>query len=151
MSDTWQDDVRTNTAIELLYGRAAKTDVDGRVVPRHRYTRQSERVFRLVGMMIYAPRYQSFTLTQDRRSEKTTTTARIEVEMEDGTSWLQEGVVSSDEGFYDGDAMAISRAVLQYTDDDDEPMTPDQVPAMLERRRATDPDTQADADAAADA
>lgn len=134
--DTWGDDERTNTAIEHLRLMAAKIGADGMVVPRHRYTRSLERVTGFLETLVWAPRYQRFSLEHRMEDGRTVVTATIEVESQDGASWTQKGIVSSGEGFYSWDAMAVCRALLNYTDDDDEPMTPDQVLAMFERQRA---------------
>ena len=53
MRETWEDDDRTNLAIEHLHLMGAKLDADGRVVPRHRYTRKAERVFELLSTVAY--------------------------------------------------------------------------------------------------
>jgi hypothetical protein len=77
VSDTWGDDERTNIAIEHLHLMSAKTDKDGRVVPRHRYTRREEHLIGFLGTLAWAPRYQRFCLTQDRQGAQTTVTAEI--------------------------------------------------------------------------
>jgi hypothetical protein len=136
--DIWREDARTDRAVELtMFGRA-KTDADGEVVARHRYSRKSEYILPELLDLSWDSQSETVTITSARHhGEKphATVTVTVEVVEKDGTIWEQEGTVSSDEDAYSWHALAACRALLNYSRDDGEPMTPDETIAMLEERR----------------
>lgn len=135
--DIWREDARTDRAIELLNLLGAKTDADGNVVPRHRYSRNFERVANHLRDLAWNSDREDVRIVQERdpdtRTSTVTVTVRVVVK---GEEWEQQGVVTSDEGAFDWPALAACRALLHYTHDDGTPMTPDEVIAMLENNRA---------------
>jgi hypothetical protein len=133
--DIWGQDDRTDRAIELLTrGQAAKRDADGRIVPRHRYSRHFSHVAGFLIDQAWGSLSETVTMSKrrDESSRRTTVTVTIEVRMPDGTSWVQEGVTTSGEDSFDWYGLAACRALLHYVDDGGEPMAPDAVIEMLE-------------------
>jgi hypothetical protein len=138
--DVWGEDDRTDRAIELLRWLAAKTNAEGRVVARHRYSRSFRHVAPfLVDIQDWRARSEVVRIStvRDPDSTRATVTVEIDVQGPDGRGWSQTGVVTSDEASYDWHALAACRALLSYVDHDDQPMTPDAVFALLEAERAS--------------
>lgn len=137
-NDIWREDARTDRAIELTMLGGAKTDVQGEVVARHRYSREPEYVLPELLDLSWGSQSETVTITMQRDPDKkrpTTVTVTVEVVEKDGTIWEQEGTASSDEGAFSWHALATCRALLNYSRDDGEPMSPDETIAMLEDRR----------------
>lgn len=131
----WGEDARTDRAIELLQLCAAKTNKVGEVVPRHRYSR-SLRAAAYAAMWNLDPYgHSAFSLRREQRGARWVMVCTIEGP--DGYGWTQTGECGSDEAVYDSSALAICRALLHYTEDEDaEPMSEAAVIAMLEENRA---------------
>ena len=130
--DVWGEDARTDRAIEHFHVFAAKTDADGRVVARHRYSRSFERVAHFLMGITWGS--QSETVTIETCGGQTT--VHISVVDRDGREWEQEGTAGREDGAYSWHALAACRALLNYVGDDGETMPPDAVVAMLEKQRA---------------
>lgn len=135
--ECWREDARTDRAIELLRLCAAKTDASGKVVPRHRYSRHLGAVAERLQDLSWRSRSELVTMALLRHGDGRPTTVRVEIEVEDadGNVWEQTGTVTSDEDSYCWYALAACRALLHYARDDGTPMTPDEVIALLEKRR----------------
>lgn len=128
--DTWREDARTDRAIELLKMGAAKTDACGRVVPGKRYSRSVRHVAYELMWDIDPWGKRSVTLSREEDGGRWGMVCEIEGQ----TGWEQWGEAWSDEDAFSHSALAICRALLAFSHDDGEPMTPDEVIAMLERR-----------------
>lgn len=127
----WDEGAVTDRAIELLNICAAKTDADGNVVPRHRYSRCFKHVATHLKDLEWAPQSETVTIALTRGA----VTVSIVVTNKDGSYWEQEGTAGISDGAYDWYALATCRALLNYTTDDGETMTEEQVIAMLEGQR----------------
>jgi hypothetical protein len=134
--DIWREDARTDRAVELTMLGRAKTDADGEVVARHRYSRSLKHAIVEATWNIDPWGKRSFTLRREDRGGIWVMICEIEGQQD----WEQYGECRSDEDAYDHSALAICRALLDFGAEDDKTMTPDQVIAMLEeqRRRWTD-------------
>lgn len=130
--DVWGDDARTDRAIEHFKLFAAKTDADGRVVARCRYSRNFGRVAEHLTHIRWDSRSEIVTI--ERTAGRVT--VAISVVERDGSEWEQEGTAGRDDEAYCWYALAACRALLNFVDDDGEPMTPEAVLDMLERERA---------------
>jgi hypothetical protein len=136
--DIWREDARTDRAVELTMLGRAKTDAQGEVVARHRYSRNPEYILPELLDLSWGSQSETITITMQRdpgQKSHTTVTVTVEVVEKDGTIWEQEGTASSGEHAYSWHALAACRALLNYARDDGEPMSPDETIAMLEDRR----------------
>ena len=140
-TDHWQEDARTDRAIELLRGCRAKTNADGEVVPAHRYSRNYKHIAAFLSRLEVGGRgTDTVTISCSRFVEDGRSVAKViatfDITDGKGNEWTQEGVACSDEKSADWYALALCRAFLQYSKDDGTPMTPDEVITMLEAQRA---------------